>query len=80
MNGIFWYGKGFPSKGLQQLLHAHSLTPSAAHRALADAENTLRLLSVLQPDGTTYLAELLVEQHTCRRRGAKRSSHSPLNS
>lgn len=59
MNGIYWYGKGFPSKGLQQLLHAHQLAPSVAHRALADAENTLRLLSVLQPDGRTYLAELL---------------------
>ena len=59
MNGVAWKAKGFPSKGLQELLRAHSLNAEAAHRALDDARNTLRLLSLRQAGGTTYLAELL---------------------
>lgn len=59
MDGIGWYRKGFPSKGLQQLLARHQIKVDVAHRALADARNTLALLSVVQGTGVTYLAELL---------------------
>ena len=59
MNGIPWYRKGFRSKGLQQLLRAHNIEVETAHRALDDARNTLRLLVCEQPDGRTYLSELL---------------------
>ncbi len=59
MDEVPWRNKGFRSKGLQELLRNHNLTAEAAHRALNDARNTLRLLSQAQPDGKTYLAELL---------------------
>ena len=59
MDGIPWRNKGFRSKGLQELLADHGLPVEAAHRALDDARNTLRLLSQRQPDGRTYLADLL---------------------
>lgn len=58
MDGVNWKAKGFPSKGLQQLLERHGLVAEAAHRALDDAKNTLRLLA--QPQGgKTYLSELV---------------------
>lgn len=59
MDGVSWYRKGFSSKGLQQLLARHQIAVDVAHRALADARNTLALLSVKQSTGVTYLAELL---------------------
>lgn len=59
MDGVAWRRKGFSSKGLQELLRAHNFTADAAHRALDDARNTLRLLSQAQQDGRTYLSELL---------------------
>ena len=59
MDGIPWRDKGFRSKGLQQLLADHGLQVETAHRALDDARNTLRLLTHRQPDGRTYLADLL---------------------
>lgn len=62
MDEVAWRNKGFRSKALQELLRNHNLTAAAAHRALDDARNTLRLLSQAQPNGTTYLAELLSAQ------------------
>lgn len=59
MDGIDWRGKGHSSKGLQQLLAAHRIAPGSAHRALDDARATLQLLATVQPNGKTYLAELL---------------------
>jgi DNA polymerase III subunit epsilon len=59
MNGVAWYTHGFRSKALQSLLAAHRIGVDHAHRALDDARNTLRLLAVERPDGTTYLTELL---------------------
>jgi len=59
MDGVGWYRKGFASKGLQNLLAKHQIAVDVAHRALADARNTLALLSVVQSTGVTYLAELL---------------------
>jgi DNA polymerase III subunit epsilon len=59
MDGVPWRNKGFRSKGLQELLADHGLIVETAHRALDDARNTLRLLSQRQPDGRTYLADLL---------------------
>lgn len=59
MDGIDWRARGHASKGLQQLLAAHRIASGNAHRALDDARATLRLLSTVQPNGKTYLAELL---------------------
>lgn len=59
MNDVSWRTKGFPSRGLQELLTRHSIVAEAAHRALDDARNTLRLLACKQNDGRTYLADLL---------------------
>jgi DNA polymerase-3 subunit epsilon len=59
MDGVPWRSKGFPSKSLQNLLRAHNFETEAAHRALDDARNTLRLLSHSQAGGRTYLADLL---------------------
>lgn len=59
MEGIDWRAKGHASRGLQQLLAAHRIAPGSAHRALDDARATLQLLAMAQPNGKTYLAELL---------------------
>lgn len=59
MDGVAWRNKGFRSKGLQELLRHHNIVAEAAHRALDDARNTLRLLSQKQGDGRTYLSDLL---------------------
>lgn len=59
MDGIDWRGRGQASKGLQQLLAAHRIEPGSAHRALDDARATLRLLATVQPNGRTYLADLI---------------------
>ncbi len=59
MDGIPWRARGFRSKGLQELLRDHNIDVSTAHRALDDARNTLKLISLRQPDGRTYLSELL---------------------
>ena len=59
MDGIPWRNKGFHSKALQELLAAHGITVSSAHRALDDARNTLKLLSHSSATGRPYLAELL---------------------
>lgn len=59
MSGIDWKKKGFPSRGLQDLLYRHGIVVQRAHRARDDVMATLRLLSVRQPEGTIYLFELL---------------------
>lgn len=59
MSGIKWKQRGFASKNLQNLLAAHGIDPGSAHRALDDAEATLKLLAQEKPDGGTYLRELL---------------------
>jgi DNA polymerase-3 subunit epsilon len=59
MDGIPWRDKGFSSKGLQELLAAHGIAPGAAHRALDDARNTLKLISRPGASGRPYLSELL---------------------
>lgn len=59
MDGVAWRDKGFPSKGLQELLRRHNIVAESAHRALDDARNTLRLLACKQNDGRTYLSDLL---------------------
>lgn len=59
MSGIDWYGKGFQSRGLQQLISRHGIRPGKAHRGLDDAQAALTLLSSEDPSGTTYFEELL---------------------
>lgn len=59
MSGIDWYGKGFASRGLQQLLTAHRLKTPQAHRALDDVYGVLYLLGSQGPGAAPYLAELL---------------------
>lgn len=68
MSGIDWYGKGFRSKGLQQLLRAHRIRPGKAHRALDDAKAAVTLLGRGNPK--PYLKELL-------ERGGPTSRRSP---
>jgi DNA polymerase-3 subunit epsilon len=59
MSGIDWYGRGFPSRGLQNLLRAHGITTARAHRAEDDVLATLSLLSKCDALGKRYLLELL---------------------
>jgi len=59
MKGIDWKNKGFASKGLQQLLYAHSINVKTAHRAKEDVLSAIELLSLNSLGGKTYLAELL---------------------
>ena len=60
MNGIDWYGKGFSSKGLQELLRAHGMEARRAHRALDDVVAAVNLLGrVDEGTGRPYLVELL---------------------
>lgn len=59
MNGIDWYGKGFRSRGLQQLIGLHGIRPGKVHRGLDDAQAALSLLSMQDPSGTSYFEELL---------------------
>ncbi len=62
MRDVDWYGKGFSSRSLQNLLAAHGLRVARKHRALHDAEATLRLLSQEDKDGTTYFCEMLANK------------------
>ncbi|HEY3368094.1 MAG TPA: exonuclease domain-containing protein [Symbiobacteriaceae bacterium] len=59
MNGIDWRGKGFDSKGLQQLLRAHGIQAPVAHRGEADVDSALRLLAQTDAGGHPYFRELL---------------------
>lgn len=57
MSGIDWYGKGYRSRGLQELLRQHGIRPGKAHRALDDAKAAVTLLGRGNPE--PYLKELL---------------------
>lgn len=59
MSGIDWRGKGFASRGLQNLLRDHGISVTRAHRAADDVMAALELLSQPGPNGETYLRELL---------------------
>lgn len=59
MNGINWRGKGFSSKGLQNLLNDHGIEVVQSHRALADARAVVTLLGRCNKKGKPYLSELL---------------------
>lgn len=59
MSGIDWYGKGFRSRGLQNLLRDHDIHPPQAHRAESDVLAALLLLSRQGKDGRRYFLELL---------------------
>ncbi|HOP74989.1 MAG TPA: exonuclease domain-containing protein [Bacillota bacterium] len=59
MTGINWYRKGYRSRGLQNLLTAHDIQVETAHRADADVRACLLLLSHQNPEGKSYLLELI---------------------
>jgi hypothetical protein len=60
MSGVDWYGKGHQSRALQSLLTAHGIKPGNAHRALADVQAAIMLLTCVdQTTGRTYFHELL---------------------
>jgi len=59
MNGIDWKAKGFKSKGLQNLLKDHNIQVNEAHRAGADVEASIKLLSRTNENEITYLFELI---------------------
>jgi DNA polymerase III subunit epsilon len=59
MTGVDWYGKGFHSRGLQNLLRDHGIEVRRAHRAEDDVRGALELLSRCDSGGRRYLAELL---------------------
>ncbi|MBS4029922.1 MAG: hypothetical protein KGZ63_00625 [Clostridiales bacterium] len=58
MSGIDWRGKGFASRGLQNLLRDHGITVNRSHRAEDDVLATLQLLSCKGQDGKSYFYEL----------------------
>lgn len=60
MSGIDWRNKGYPSRGLQELLRQHGIAVERAHRALDDVRATLELLNYNQASGISYLKELLL--------------------
>lgn len=60
MSGIDWRNKGYPSRGLQDLLRQHGIAVKRAHRALDDVRATLELLNYAPASGTSYLKELLM--------------------
>lgn len=59
MSGIGWRGKGFNSRGLQNLLIGHGIEIAQSHRALDDARAVIALLRKLNEKGKPYLGELL---------------------
>lgn len=59
MQGINWRGKGFRSRGLQQLLQDHGLLVVRQHRAGDDARAAVRLLAHRSSGGSPYFAELV---------------------
>ena len=63
MTGIDWRGKGFGGRGLQKLLQAHGISSGKAHRAEADVKGALKLLGHVNRDGSSYLAELMLQIH-----------------
>ena len=79
MNGVKWKRKGFQSKGLQNLLADHGLTPNTAHRALADVMAALDLLSQIDPQrGEPYLLELLDSRTARSEQRVNRSEQPPI--
>jgi len=59
MSGIDWYGKGFASRGLQNLLKDHGIIVKRSHRAEDDVLAALALLRRCSREGRHYFAELL---------------------
>jgi DNA polymerase III subunit epsilon len=59
MNGINWKGKGFTSRGLQNLLRDHGIKVKRSHRARDDVRATIKLLSQRDSSGKSYFFELL---------------------
>jgi len=57
MSGVSWGG----GRSLQRLLERHRIAPDKKHRALADVEGVLELLSLKNGHGQTYFAEMLHE-------------------
>lgn len=66
MNGIDWRGRGYSSKGLQNLLRDHSIHAGTAHRGLDDSRAVLQLVSQPNQYGVPYLLELLTGRPAIR--------------
>jgi DNA polymerase-3 subunit epsilon len=57
--GIDWRAKGFTDRSLGQLAKAHGIEISQAHRALADVETLMALLSSTSRGRRSRLFQLL---------------------
>ena len=57
--GIDWQAKGFTDRSLKELAKAHGIKISHAHRALADVEMLLALLSSKSRGRRSRLFQLL---------------------
>jgi len=63
MNGIPWKKIGFSSKALQALMQDHGFQETQVHRAMNDAEMTLRLISTTDKEtGKPYLFQLMASR------------------
>lgn len=80
MNGIDWRGRGYSSKGLQNLLRDHSIPSGTAHRGLDDSRAVLQLVSQPNQHGVPYLLELLTGRPAVRpgaKKGGRPQQPSP---
>ncbi|WP_026695110.1 exonuclease domain-containing protein [Peribacillus kribbensis] len=59
MRSVPWKKYGFPDSKLLTLLQAHGITDHQTHRALDDITYLMELLKQTNPDGTTYLKEII---------------------
>lgn len=57
--GIDWHAKGFTDRSLEELARAHDVKISRAHRAHADVETLLALLSYKSRGRRSHLFQLL---------------------
>ncbi len=79
MNGVPWRRLGLPSKGLQNLLRAHGIRVSRAHRGADDVQASLRLLATPDREGAYYFKYLL-NRYYGERDGASRDARLPTGS
>ncbi|MGI6546909.1 MAG: exonuclease domain-containing protein [Bacillota bacterium] len=59
MRGINWRAYGFPGRSLPTLLECHKISIPQTHRAEADVQGVIALLSHTSPGGKPYFYHLL---------------------